>query len=212
MIDKYYMCHYQKLSERRVYVESVVKKHNIDLDWVLDYDKEVIDKDQLVKEMPMIFSDWFGRSLSMAEISLVLKHRFIYEDVIKNGYQNVVVFEDDIILVDDFIEKMDSYMQQLPKDYDFLWIGTCCGLKHQPQINGLNVYRNQHGSRCTHAYVISNKACETILGRFADAYQPIDWILNSAIRDLNMNNFWAEPALSTQDLSFDSSINCGMVQ
>lgn len=206
------MCHYQKLTERREYVNKVVSKHNISLHWVLDFDKESLNKEELSKIYPYLFSNKNGRNLSLAEISLVLKHKYVFDDVVKNDYKNVVVFEDDIILVDDFSTKLNEYMNQLPEDYDILWIGTCCDL-HVPQTNpNINVYPCQHGSRCTHAYVISNSACKKLNDIFHGIYQPIDWFFNSSIRNLNMNNFWAEPELSTQDLSFDSAINCGTVE
>ena len=156
MVDKFYMCHYQKLTERRAYVEAVAEIHGIELEWVLVHDKETIDYDALSVDMPGILSEGFGRRLSAAEISLVLKHRWIYEDVVSKGYSSVVVFEDDIILVDGFREKLDAYLSQLPSDFDFLWIGTCCDLVHPGSHPGVNVYRILHGSRCTHAYVISN--------------------------------------------------------
>ena len=210
-IDKYYMCHYSKLTERRRYVEDVVLKYNIDLNWILEYDKEQIDENILSKIFPYLFSDKCGRKLSKAEISLAMKHYCVFNDVIKNNYQNVVVFEDDIILVDDFDKKLNKYINQLPDNYDILWIGTCCDLHTLQTDPELNVYTNSHGSICTHAYVISNDACKKIVDFFPKIYQAIDWFFNTSIRTLNLKNYWAEPPLSTQDLSFDSAINCGKV-
>ena len=211
-IDRYYMCHYQKLTDRKSYVQKVVSKYNIDLHWILDYDKEVLDEVELSKQFPDLFSDKNGQKLSKAEISLVMKHYTAFNDVIQNNFKNVVVFEDDIILCDDFDVKLNKYINQLPIDYDILWIGTCCNL-HVPQINpSLNVYLHRHGSRCTHAYVISQQGCKKLLNYFHTIYQPIDWYFNNAVRTLNMNNYWAEPALSIQDLSFESAIDCGRVE
>lgn len=211
-IDHYYMCHYQKLTDRKLYVENVVSKYNIDLHWILDYDKEVLNEEELTKKFPFLFSDKNGKKLSKAEISLVMKHYYAFQDTVSNNYDNVVVFEDDIILCEDFDKKLDMYINQLPDDYDILWIGTCCNL-HSPQLNpNLNVYLNRHGSRCTHAYVISRQGCQKLLDFFHNIYQPIDWYFNTAVRTLNMNNYWGEPALSIQDLSFESAIDCGRVE
>lgn len=210
-IDKYYMCHYSKLTDRKKYVENVVSKYNIDLHWISEYDKEQLDESELSAKFPYLFSNRCGRKLSLAEISLAMKHYCVFLDVIKNDYKNVVVFEDDIILVDDFDNKLKKYINQLPENYDLLWIGVCCDL-HTTQTNpDINVYFNTHGSRCTHAYVISNDACRKLVDFFPNIYQAIDWFFNTSIHTLRLNNYWAEPALSTQDLSFDSSINCGKV-
>jgi len=177
----------------------------------LEHDKEELDEKKLTEKYPFLFSDKNGRKLSLAEISLVMKHHYAFEDTVMNNYDNVVVFEDDIILCDGFNQKLEKYLNQLPDDYDILWIGTCCNL-HVPQYNPqLHVYPTQHGSRCTHAYVISNKGCKKLLEHFPTIYQPIDWYFNSSVKLLNLKNFWAEPALSTQELSFSSAINCGTV-
>ena len=211
-IDQYYMCHYQKLTERRSYVEKVVYKYKIQLNWILDYDKEVIDELELAKKFPNLFSDKNGQKLSRAEISLVMKHYTAFQDVLKNTHQNVVVFEDDIILCDDFDIKLNRYINQLPDNYDILWIGTCCNLHVTQSDPNLNVYLHRHGSRCTHAYVISYQGCKKLVDYFHTIYQPIDWFFNTAVKELNMNNYWAEPSLSIQDLSFESAIDCGRVE
>ena len=211
-IEKYYMCHYQKLNERKKYVESVVSKYKIELQWVLDFDKEVLNRNELSKEYPLLYSYDNVEKLSLAEISLSMKHFAALRDAVFNNYQNVVIFEDDIILCDDFDSKLDSYLDQLPEDYDILWIGTCCDL-HAPQTDTKsNVYLNLHGSRCTHAYVISQKGCKKILENSHKISKPIDWFFNELIGSLKMDNYWAEPPLSTQNLTFESSIDCGRVQ
>jgi GR25 family glycosyltransferase involved in LPS biosynthesis len=209
-IDKYYMCHYSKLTDRKKYVENVVSKYNIDLHWIYEYDKEQLDEKELSEKFPYLFSDRYygnGVKLSLPNISLAMKHYSVFLDVIKNDYKNVVVFEDDIVLVDDFDIKLKKYINQLPENYDLLWIGVCCNL-HIPQTNpDINVYNNNiQGSRCTHAYVISNEACKKMIDFFSNIYQPIDWFFNAAIYNLSMNNYWAEPALSTQNENFDSTL------
>ena len=211
-IDKYYICHYSKLSERRVYVENHIKQYKLDTKWVLEYDKEEITSEVLDKFPKILdYNTNIGRKLSMSEISLVLKHFHIFNDMIKNNYNNIVVFEDDIILVEDFNKKIESYTNQLDNDYDILWIGTCCNLHTLKTSNDINVYRCERGSRCTHAYVISRKACEKIIQVLDSINEPIDWFFNKIIKQLNLNNYWAEPELSIQDLSFNSAINCGTV-
>lgn len=206
-IDKYYMCHYSKLTDRKKYVEDVVSKYNIDLHWIYEYDKEQLNESELSKEFPYLFSDKWGRKMSLAEISLTMKHYCVFLDVIKNNYKNVVVFEDDIVLVDDFDIKLKKYINQLPEDYDILWIGTCCDLHMTQTDPELNVYFNEKGSRCTHAYVISNDACKKLVDFYPNVCQVIDWYFNSAIQTLNMNNYWAEPPLSTQNIYFDSTLD-----
>ena len=210
-IDKYYICHYSKLSERKQYIESHIKKFNIELEWILSYDKEDIDWENLDKTYPKIYDimSEFMRKLSKPEISLLLKHLEIFREVIKNNYQNVVVFEYDIILDNDFNNKLDNYILQLPTDYDIFWIGSCCNL-HAQLIANKNVY-DATSSRCTHTYMISKKGCEKMLECLNELNHPIDWYFNYVIKQKKLKNYWAEPDLAKQDLSFESYINSGLV-
>ena len=71
-IDKYYICHYSKLSERKQYVENHIKKFNIELEWILSYDKETdslvngwVDEQhlgQLSKTIPVFAIDMWEHS------------------------------------------------------------------------------------------------------------------------------------------------------
>lgn len=212
MVDMYYMCHYSKLTERKDYVLDVLSKYNLDIKWILDFDKEDINYDNLTKEYPKILDtmNMFNRKMSKSEISLCLKHLEVFRDVVENDYKNVVVFEDDIILVDDFDVKLNQYMKQLPQDYDIYWIGSCCDL-HAPSQPDFHVYPAQ-SSRCTHAYMISNQGCRKMLTLVNYLNFPIDWYFNFVIKNLNLKNYWAEPPLSIQNLTFESAINAGQVQ
>jgi len=205
-INKYYMCHYSKLTERREYIENHIKNFNIDLEWILFYDKEDIDWDSLDKIYPNILNimNEFGRKLSKPEISLLLKHLEVFRDVIKNNYSNVIVFEDDIILDNDFNSKLDTYITQLPIDYDIFWIGSCCNL-HTNTIPNKYVY-DANSSRCTHAYLISKKGCEKMLECLNDLNHPIDWFFNYVIRTKKLKNYWAEPDLAQQNIVFNTTI------
>jgi GR25 family glycosyltransferase involved in LPS biosynthesis len=211
-IDKFYMCHYTKLNERKNYIQKHIHTYNLELEWIEKFDKEDIDFESLEQNYPKILHNMqmFNRKLTKPEISLCLKHLHVFSEVISKGYDNVVVFEDDIILCDDFLNKLDLYTQQLPVDYDILWIGTCCNL-HAQFVEGNNIYP-ANSSRCTHAYLISNSGCKKMSSLIHHLNHPIDWYFNFVISNLNLKNFWAEPDLVKQNLSFDSAINAGNVQ
>lgn len=212
MIEKFYMCHYTKLVERKTYALEQLKKHNISAEWIEKFDKEDIDFDNLSNYYPRIFDNMpqFNRKMSKPEISLCLKHIEVFKDVLSKGYSNVVVFEDDIILVDDFNQKLNTYFTQLPEDYDIFWIGSCCNL-HANYINGINIYPAL-SSRCTHAYLISYSGCKKMISLLEYLNSPIDWYFNFVIQNLKLKNYWAEPDLVTQELKFESAINAGNVK
>ena len=205
-IDQYYICHYTKLSDRKSYIESHISKFNINLNWIYEFDKEDIDFQSITNQYPIINTpNLFNRVLKQSEISLILKHIKIFQDVIDKGYKNVVVFEDDIILDDDFLSKLEDYTNQLPNTYDILWIGSCCDLHITNLISGTNIYRS-NSSRCTHGYLISVEGCKKMLSIIHKINLPIDWFFNYAITNLKLENYWAEPDIVRQNSNFESAI------
>ena len=57
-----------------------------------------------------------------------LSHRAIWEDMLKNRYENVLIFEDDASLIDNFEQVFRDGWSQLPNDYDIYYLGchaTC---------------------------------------------------------------------------------------
>lgn len=206
-IDKYFLCHYTKLSDRKEDVNNQLKNHSIEPEWILDYDQESIDFETIGEIYSNILSEKFlGRRLRNSEISLILKHEECLRRIVENNYRNSVIFEDDIVLCNDFVNKLDVYTLQLPQDYDLLWIGTCCNLQHSPIEHKKFVYQNMRGSRCTHAFLISLECAKKILKEMKYVYFPSDFFYNKMIKDFTLKSFWAEPALVTQNKNYKSSV------
>jgi GR25 family glycosyltransferase involved in LPS biosynthesis len=140
----------------------------------------------------------------MSEISLLLKHCLIVKDAYENGYNSILVFEDDVVLEPNFTERLNNYISQLPQDWDSCWVGSCCGL-HAPYIEGINVYK-MDGSRCTHAFLLSKSGIYKIVNDMKFANDPADWYYNMLILKHNLNNYWFEPPLAYQNLKYKTTI------
>jgi GR25 family glycosyltransferase involved in LPS biosynthesis len=134
-----------------------------------------------------------------------LKHNFAWEHSIENNFRNILVLEDDALLCDDFLNKFNKQIEQLPDSYDIVWIGSCCNLHINSLENEKYLYRNS-GSRCTHGYLISNKCSLKMVDFFKQNSYPADFLFNKAIHDLNLENYWMEPDLIIQNPSFQTSI------
>lgn len=212
LINKIYICHYTKLLNRKPILDSQINKLNLNniTEWVEVYDKEEIDINKLINELPNIknklnIKGHFNRTLKMSEISLLLKHNHIWENMIENDIENVLVLEDDALFNDNFITDFNSYIDELPSDYDLLWVGSCCGLHANPLENGKHIYRKD-GSRCTHAYLINKKCAIKMLEYFKINNSPADFMFNEAIIKYKLNNYWLEPDIISQNGIFKTSI------
>jgi len=210
-VDKIYICHYTKLIDRKPLIDEQLLKYNLDVEWVLDHDKEYINIDEINKSLINIknplYLDGFhnNRTLRLSELSLLLKHNYIWEKMIENDIESCLVLEDDILLSPDFVNKFNQQIEGLSETFDLIWVGSCCNL-HEPIVDGKFLYESKRGSRCAHAYLISKKCAEKMLEFIKTSNYPVDFMFNSAIENYKLENYWMEPDLIYQNTKLQSSI------
>jgi GR25 family glycosyltransferase involved in LPS biosynthesis len=212
---KIFVLHYSKLVDRKKHIlEQFNKQGIIDYEFIEKYDKDEITDYE---------SNLFDTNYKKSTMSLHLKHNYVY-NIIAENYEYALILEDDVILCDNFIEKLNNYITQLPENIDMLFIGDGCNLhieKHK-LIPNKNIYEKclyptswggNGASRCSDSYIITkkcaNKMCEYINNLKYEITLPIDWWLNVATRDNNFKVYWAEPTIvtqGTQNGTFQSSI------
>ncbi len=108
-----------------------------------------------------------------------LSHRAIWEEMVVNNYQSVLVMEDDIEIVADFNEKFKAAWDSMPKDYDVIWVGckficeeksavgkalTVSGFMDKSEAINEEVLKTG-GSVGTHAYIITRRCAEKFLNK-----------------------------------------------
>ena len=201
---KIFVLHYSKLVERKKHILEQFQKQNItNYEFIENFDKyEITDSESSI----------FDKTYKKSTISLHLKHFYVYK-IIAEQYENALIFEDDVILCDNFMEKLNNYLTQLPPDYDMLFIGDGCNLhiENHKLIPNQNIYEKclyptswggDGASRCCDSYIISKKCakilCEYIYNSGTKINIPVDWWLNIAARNNNFKVYWAEPTIASQ--------------
>jgi GR25 family glycosyltransferase involved in LPS biosynthesis len=206
-LGKVYICHWKKLKDRKNELIEILKEENIlQYEFNEKYDKDDWDIGELKKIHPYAFRKTpSGRYLNESEISLLLKHYDIIRELSSNNAEYLLVLEDDVILCDDFLDNLEKCFNELPKDWDLVWVGTCCDL-HEPKIENKLVYKTKRGSRCTHAYLISKTCANKILNNISKITEAIDHSFNFFIKELDLNNYWIEPPLAIQNPYYTTTI------
>ena len=205
---KIFIIHYKKLINRKRFIIEQLKKYNL-----LDYEFIQIDRDELISnELYKKYSQHFHLNYHNTLLSIFLSHFYAYKEVAEK-YENALILEDDAILSDNFTNILDKYMNELPKDYDMLFIGDGCNLhirrdfliKNKYIYDRINEPTSREGcgfSRCTDSYIVSKKfaikICEYFDSTNYQIIQPNDVWLNTAILDNKFKVYWAEPTIVTQ--------------
>ena len=181
---KTFILHYTPLVERKEHMNKLIEKHNLDASYILNFDKE--DMTDYDKEIYDFKSIWQNRTLYLSNASLISKHIESYKRIVDENLEYGLILEDDVVLNDDFSEKIEDYYKQLPEDWDILFVGDGYrGGLHVPkkvmEELGGNVFlksnngtslklREQTGwpvcagsTRCSDTYLINRKTATNIL-------------------------------------------------
>ena len=212
---KTYILHCKDLPERKKFIEDQLDKNNFtDVTWYTDDDA----RDQRGKDLtgtydgirPEIFVEkvkvggWNylhnpPRALNPAEISLTTKWGKVLQIVGKGSDEYSIIFEDDVILQDNFSDLFFAYLNDTPNDWDVVYMGNGGNL-HPPDIkkNKLAYKMNHPASRCTDSILIKKESAAKI----AEDYFPFDlccdWEIGYHQAKHNLNVYWWEPTLCKQ--------------
>lgn len=188
---KIFVTHYRPLVERRASIIQQFEREGVrKFEFI-----ECKDREELTKSDTQKF-----QGIKPSEISLFLKHMDIFRKDISG--EIVVVLEDDAILCDRFLEKIDKYVAELDAedpDWDILFSGECCGL-HVNTKPGKHVYLDSR-SRGTCMYILNRGVGKKLCAIFDS--QPIiqcaiDWWFINIHSSSGLSYYWSEPALVQQ--------------
>lgn len=196
---KIFVIHYNKLIDRKQHIINQFQKIGI-----TNYEFfEDIDRDDLYNyDLSILSSEWLTSENRKGIIAVTLAHFKLYEYIINNHYKHTLIFEDDVILSTDFIPKLNACMQQMPVDYDILFIGNGCNLHiEEHKINNNELVYPKQSSRCSDSYIVSEHFASNILQFVREKHKidiAIDHFMNTFFTNHNCKVYWAEPTFVSQ--------------
>lgn len=197
-VDQVYLAHYLPLVDRK---NSILKQIQFPIKWITDEPLDqcwTTDKESWEKKV-IPYSPY--RQLTKSEISIAYKHIKIYKDIVEYNYKTSLIFEDDIIIENNFVSMFNMFLEKTPDDWDLIFIGSGCNLRVNPQyiIPGQIAYKIDHpASKCIDSYCIKYEAAKKILSTTLPFSLPYDFELNYQMKIHNMNIYWWEPPLVRQ--------------
>ena len=158
-------------------------------------------------------------NLNRGEIGCALSHFRIYQDIIDN-YNYGIIFEDDAIPSENFNEKIDSVLKDMPENCDILFLGG----RFEPNIqlkepyyvkvtnnimmHNIKLWDMWMHERTTHGYIISKNLARFLLDKFETENMSCamdNWFLQ-AIKNNNYNIYNSQPLLCYSPMNSNSDI------
>lgn len=102
-----------------------------------------------------------------------LSHFLIIQTAFYMGLDAIMVFEDDVVLRENFTDMMDTCLADLPENWDLLMLAGSHKIKPTPVTD--NIFK-VNKSFCSHAYIMRSTVFELVLKRLKCFDQPLDCI------------------------------------
>jgi len=192
MIDntKLFCLHHKDAFFRKNRLIKVFQYHNLDVEWVEKFHPQEINKSELNIQ---------NNKLNIAEISLYLKHKWCLEQLDKNDWPGIIIFEDDIVLPAEWDIK--KYLTQVINEFeklqgDIAFIGGAFNIKPSRIEKDKLVYCEPgFVSRCTHSLLVNKKCINKILKSINILNDAIDWKYTKIINEEKLRCCYVEPSL-----------------
>ena len=176
-----------------------------------------------------------GKALNMGEIACSLSHRNLYEAMIENDWEKVLILEDDVLPLIENMHLLPAALMALPPNWELVYLGY---LKHEKITAGLKlkqlVYKigsalglmtwtfkmagnllpkpySTHLKKagfhdCTHAYAITKAAAKKLLAAQTPVVYRADDLLSATIMKGELNAFVTVPKFFDQEIFHNAAI------
>ena len=205
-----YLVHYEPLKDRLSFMKDQFDRLGIQVKEVImsePPDGWISDRLSDRKIKLEKFHNYSLSSVTKAEASLAWKHLLFLKKA-SEGNRSALVLEDDAILSDNFVEVVNSILEN--SDWDAVFPGSGCNLRK----HGKGLIRVDHpASKCTDSYIVSANAAKALFSTMSldgGISLAIDWELNYQMMFHDLRVFWFEPSIvrqGSQDGTMRSSIN-----
>ncbi len=180
----------KKSVERREYMHELCYKHQFDFRFIDAVDGSLLDQGYVDQIYSYSESEKnIGRGLGSGEVGCALSHLSIYKNIVDNNLEMSVVFEDDIMFDEGFLD-IFNHIDKIPDDSDILLFGhhpersreaeTCVRLFGRTKLNDNYCIARPGELACgTYAYLIKNSGAKKMLDLMKVITMPVDHFTGS---------------------------------
>lgn len=231
-----------RLRERQEHVRDRLKPMDFEFFYGADKnelsDEYIQNNYQYDKKNSLSVSQTF-KPMNKGEIACALSHRMIYQSMLDNNCQHVLIFEDDVVHAKP-ISEMEACLSQLPDDWELCYLGylknetigigkkikqawyrlqAALGFSHLSSAMISRMLPRNYSSQlniagfhdCTHAYAISYSAAKKLLAAQTPVTLRADNLLSSLILKGELKAFAVKHSLFDQEI-FSNTVHASEIR
>lgn len=198
-IDKIYIINLKERTDRKEHILKELNKFNIKNYEIIEAIKPTIEEvnlwsnkycDYVMKDIPFERRERY----KIGCLGCLKSHLFIYNEMIKNNYNNILILEDDCIIKDDINKYKNNINYCIQNNYGLFYLGGTHS-KNPIKIND-NFYKCEK-THTTHSYMISKDCAKYIIDNINNYEKEIDVYLSEIIQK-KFNCYCLYPSIFSQ--------------
>lgn len=213
---KAYMISLNDAKEKIEYLNSF----GIEVNLVKGVNGKAVSNEEINKRVSNTYKTFGPKSA----IGCAISHMNVWKLFLETEEEYAIIFEDDVVLEDNFNEKLEVALREVPKDYDILYLG-CTGCDNTQPVNIVKILASipffpqtfnpdekvtDNISRpsvafATHAYIVSRKGATKLL-KYLDGKlsNHIDFSIQKLVLNNKIESYVTTPRIAYQTSSDDT--------
>ena len=124
--DKIYVLSLHSASERKHYINNVLKGLDFEFFWGVDKKETSLEK---IMDLGLYSSDQYHLfyknpgEMSLGMLCCSIGHAGIYKDIIRSGYKKTLILEDDVVPIVTNLKYFPEIIDELPGDWELFYLG-----------------------------------------------------------------------------------------
>lgn len=186
----------RRSTERRAHITKHLKEHNLPFEFFDAIDGQTLTPDQLARYDAQQAQQCMGRELVRAEIAIALSHLTLYQRMIDQNLDEVLVLEDDVVLKPEFLEILNR-RASFPNGWELVLLchtwGIISAWYHQPIFRATEVVKFSRSVMSSAAYLLRQSGARKLLAAGYPVRVPSDNLTGGRVKT-NVKVFGISPA------------------
>ena len=179
-----------------------LKKFNIETEIVIGINGKIASEEEIESRVSPLYS----KIAPKGAIGCSISHMNVWSKFLETNDDYAIIFEDDIVLEENFNEKLANALFEVPRTYDIIYLG-CIGCDTNNLLFGKitkkiqltsNIAKNDFALG-THAYIVSRKGAQKLLLELdGKLNSPIDNSITKLVDDGIIESYMVTPRIAHQ--------------
>lgn len=142
--DHVYVISLPRATERHEHFKKELKGLNYSIFWGKDkngFDRQELIKCNVYNEELAITHHRYGKVMSLGAIGCSWSHLLVYQDMLKNNYDKILILEDDIVFNRKTVFSLPKILNELLQDWDLLYFGF---YKNEPSLKYISSLKKMY--------------------------------------------------------------------